>query len=481
LDIRTPGQYLEVSNERAVQQTPTVPHKALCIGQLLAAGSVSAEVPTLVPSPDAADAYFGRGSILANMCRAFKAKNVETELWAIGLDDDGAAVQATQTITITGTAGADGTIYLYVEGRRITLAVASGDLQNDIATALAAAINLHDDLHVTAGAATNVVTLTARNGGTLGNGIDCRTNYQPGEQDVDSVTVVVAAGVSGATDPDLADAITAMADVQYDTIVNSLADATNVAKMEAELLTRWGPMVQQPGHTFQAAIDTLGNLSTLGNARNSPFSTYMGSPSSPGPAWLWASLVAAVDSKEPDPARPRQTLALTPAVDRFFAPAEADRFTREERNTLLTDGIATHYVDSGGVVRIDRLITTYQTNPVGAADVSYLDVCTLRTLAYLRYTLRTRIALKFPRHKLADDGTRFGPGQAVVTPAIIRAEVLAQFVDWEEAGLVEDWEQFKDDLIVERNSSDSNRVDCRMSPDLMNQFRVFAGQIQFLL
>ena len=109
------------------------------------------------------------------------------------------------------------------------------------------------------------------------------------------------------------------------------------------------------------------------------------------------------------------------------------------------------------------------------------DVTTMRTLSYLRYAVRTRIALRYPRHKLASDGTLFDPGQAVVTPSSIKAELISLFRQWESAGLVEGFDQFKDDLIVERSTTDANRVDMRMSPDLMNQFRVFAGQVQFLL
>jgi len=36
-------------------------------------------------------------------------------------------------------------------------------------------------------------------------------------------------------------------------------------------------------------------------------------------------------------------------------------------------------------------------------------------------------------------------------------------------------------LIVERNSADRNRVDVLMPPDLINQFRVLAGTIQYVL
>jgi phage tail sheath gpL-like len=130
---------------------------------------------------------------------------------------------------------------------------------------------------------------------------------------------------------------------------------------------------------------------------------------------------------------------------------------------------------------VERLITTYQLNTQGIPDPSYLDVTTLRTLAYLRFSTRQRFALKFPRHKLADDGTQFSPGQAVATPSSLRLEYLALFRDWEFAGLVEGFEQFKDDLLVERDAGDPNRVNAQLPPDLINQLRVQATQIQFRL
>lgn len=236
-------------------------------------------------------------------------------------------------------------------------------------------------------------------------------------------------------------------------------------------------MVQLEGHAFAAARGTHAELTTLGNSRNSRHLTILGIGKSPTAPWLAAAVVGGVDAGEPDPARPRQTLEL-PGV---LPPADADRFMRSERDLLLRDGIATVYVQAGGVLAIERLITTYQTSPLGVADTAYLDVETLRTLAYLRYTVRARIALRFPRHKLADDGTLYGPGQAIVTPSTIRSEMLVLFREWEEAGLVEGFEQFKRELVVQRNASDPNRVDVLLSPDLINQFRVFAGQVQFLL
>lgn len=130
---------------------------------------------------------------------------------------------------------------------------------------------------------------------------------------------------------------------------------------------------------------------------------------------------------------------------------------------------------------VERLITAYRLNAQGIADISYLDIETMRTLAYLRYSLRARVSSRYPRCKLADDGTSFGPGQAIVTPSILRADFIALAREWEAAGLVENVDKFKDQIIVVRSSTDPNRVDAVFPPDLVNQFRVLAGQIQFIL
>jgi len=485
-DIRTPGQYIEADNSRAAQGAPLMPYKALLVAQKLATGTVDELIPTLIGNADAGEGYFGIGSQLSEMIRAFKAANPYTELWAVAIDDDGAATAGTHTVTFSGTATADGEVAMYIAGTRVAVPVTSGDGAAAVSTAMSAAIVAHNSysrLPFTSAEATSVVTLTARNKGTQANEVDVRVNYQANELLPAGITAVIAAGVTGATDPAISEAITAMGDTQYNMIASSFNDATNIALMETELTTRWGPMEQKEGHFLVVDQGTQSALTSIGNARNSEHTTILEMGGlvafSPTPTYIAAATAAAVVSASVsiDPARPFQTLAL-PGV---LPPAESDRFNRTERNTLLTDGIATHYVDGGGVVRIERMSTTYQTNPLGATDPSYRDLNTMATLPLLRYEVRTLIALRFPRHKLADDGTIFDPGQAVVTPTSIKALLISLARDWEGRALIENLDQFKTDLIVERNSSDVNRVDMRQSPDLVNQLRVFAGQIQFLL
>lgn len=477
INIRTPGQYIEFDNTRAVQGLPAIAHKILVIGQRLTAGSVAAGLPVRILSAGQAEEHFGRGSMLASMLAALKAANTYTECWAVALDDNGAGVAASGTITLGGAPTEAGTLNVYLAGQLVQIAVASAQATGSLATDLAAAINANTLLPVTALAAGSVVTLTARHKGEVGNTLDVRLNFYTGERTPKGLTTTIAAMSGGTGNPTVQAAITAIGDEQYHTVVTPYTDAPNLGLVEGMLASRFGPMVQKEGHAFTAAAGTHGIISTLGDTRNSPHLTIMGAGKSPTPVYVWAAVAAAVDAYEPDPARPRQTLLL-PGV---LPPAIADRYTRDERNLHLFDGISTTLVDAGGQVLVERLITTYKTNAFGVADISYLDIETMRTIAYLRFSVRSRIALKFPRHKLAADGTRYGPGQAIVTPNSIRAELVALFAQWEEAGLAEGMDQFKTDLIVERSSTDPNRVDAIIPPDVVNQFRVFAAQVQFRL
>lgn len=482
VNLRTPGVYVEFDNSNAVKGLPGMPYRSLIIGQRLSTGTVAELIPTRISSADQAREYFGAGSMLAQSAGAWFANNRFTETWAIALEDLGAGVDATGTVTATGTATAAGTLNIYIGGRRVQVAIASADDGDAAATAIAAAITAADDIPVTAvvnGVTTNQVDLTAVHAGVIGNDIDVRVNYYQGDAVPAGLSMTVVAMSGGSGNPDLADVVTAMGDEWYNIIVNPYVDAANLTVLETELADRWGPIRSIEGHAFGAAVGSQATLSALGDGRNSPHSTIMGTNSSPTLTWEFAAVVAAVTAYHAniDPARPFQTLGM----DTIMAPAETDRFTLQERNLLLYDGISTFVIAAGGNCLVERLITTYKENAFGTEDPSYLDVNTMLTLGYLRYSFRARFAQKFPRHKLADDGTRFGAGQAILTPKIAKAECFALFRQWEDAGLVENFDDFKANIIVERNTTDVNRLDILLPPDIINQLRVTAAQIGFRL
>ena len=480
--LRVPFVYVEIDNSRAVQGPAVQKYTALVIGQRLSTGNVAELVPTVITSDAQARQAFGAGSQLHGMLRSYIENDAVTEVVAIAQDDDGAGVAATGEVLMAGTATAAGTLAFYIAGRRIAVAVASGDTAADVATALQAAIAAESLAYTTAvvnGGTAEQVDLTAKNDGEHGNDIDLRFNYQSSDAFPAGITGTIQTAMSGGSgNPDVDDVLAILPETQYNIIAHPYTDSSNLTKIEGELADRFGPLRQNDGVAFAAKKDTLANMTTLGNSRNSPHSS-LWPARGPSVSWEWAAAIAGqiAASGQADPAKPFQTLPL----DGILAPDSTEEFTLAERNNLLFDGIATWRLADGGIVRIERAITTWQTNDAGAPDTSYLDVNTLLTLSFLRFAFRTRIQSKYARHKLANDGERFGPGQQIITPKVGRAEALAWFASMQDLGLVEGLEQFKRDLIVERNTQDPTRLDFLLPPDLVNQLRVVGSQVQFLL
>lgn len=480
--VRVPGHYIEFNSERAQSGASLQPYTSLIIGQRLAAGTVAALTPTLITSAVAAATAFGEGSMLHGMAQSWFANNSFTKAIFIALDDAGGSAAAAGTITFTGTTTAAGTIHLLIAGRKVSVGVSSGATGTTIAAAVAAAITAATSLPVTAavdGGDDTQVNLTARNKGTVGNQIDVRVNYYEGQATPAGVTTVIVGMAAGATDPDLDTVWAALPDDHYNVLATPYSDAPSLTSIETELADRWGPMRAIEGVAFVATGLSHASALSLGNGRNSPHVSIMSAYGSPTPPYEWAAALAGTVSYfgNIDPARPFQNLTLQGVLPA----ASTSRFTVAERDLLLHDGISTSKVSAGGEVLVERLITTYQENAAGGDDIAYLDVTTPLTLGYLRYDFRTLLATRYPRHKLGVDGKRYGAGQKIMTPGLMRGEAVARFLTWEGLGLVEDAQQFERDLLVERNSSDANRLDIYMSPNLINGFRVSATQIAFIV
>lgn len=479
--LRLPWCYIEFDNSRAVQGDTDQPYTVLLVGQKLSSGTAAKEVPVLIISEAQAKTLFGAGSMLSMMVNAFRKTDSFTKTWALPLDDDATGVASTGTLTVAGTATAAGTICLYVSGVRLTVGVKANDAAADIAAAIAAAVNAKTELPVTASAATGTVTLTCKWKGLTGNELDVRHSYYTDEALPAGVTLAITAMSSGTANPDVESGLAAMGDtVHYNIIVFPYTDGNNLKLLDEELDDRWGPLRQLEGLAFTGKRGTVAELGTFGNSYNTQNLCVIHGEGVPNAPFEIAAAAAGLASYygNIDPARPFQTLELTG----ILAPKIEDRFTFQERNMLLYDGISSWKVDDASAVRAERFITTYKKNGAGADDRSYLDVNTPLTLGRLRYSLRNFLLLRYPRHKLASgDITQFGAGQAIATPDSVKGDVIAWYQRQITKGLAEDIDTFKNGLIVERNADDECRLDILLTPDVVNQLRVLAAQMQFIL
>lgn len=484
IDLNIAGQFVEFNNSRAARSGAGMPSRILVIGQGLAGGIATALTATRIESPAHSGVLHGWGSMLHGMITTLRAANAWTELWAIMVPDDAAGQAAAGAVTVSAPASAAGTLALYIAGRRVRVGVAAGQATTAVATALAAAINADGDLPVVAavdGVNASKVNITCRWKGETGNDLDLRVNHYQDEVLPTGLVVTKAAMAGGTANPDIEDALAAVAATWFTDVCCPYTDAANLASLDAEGERRFGGTVMTEMHAYTGRVGSYGELATFGDARNGPHVTHIGAQGSPTPPWEWAAAltgICAFEAKQ-DPARPYQTLSLP--RKRVLAPAQADQFDPMTRNLLVKDGISGWWAGDDGTVYLDNIITTYQRNPYGLEDSSYRQVETMKTLGFMRYSMRARIAQRFPRHKLASDTTPRKAGDFMVRPKDIRNELIA-LAEQEWLGKVlENIDQFVAELMVERDEDNRNRANALVPPDLINQFRVFAARVDFIV
>lgn len=480
--LREGGIFIEIDPSMAVSGPSQMQRKLLLIGQKLPTGTAAVTTALRFTAGGQADDLFGQGSMLALMAAGtekVKALYGPVDTWAIALDDLPAGVAASGTFAITGAVTQSDVLTVYIAGEQVRAAATLGDTATALAAKLAAAINAIPALPVTAVAAAGDVKVTARNKGLLGNGIELATSYYQEDALPAGITIAVTAMTGGAGNPDVLAALAAITEDQFYSIVDPYTDSANLATAEADMATRWGGMNMKTGHIFNSIDGTHAALTTFGSGRNSPHMSTWGLKGCPTWAPVRAAAWAAVCEYHGaiDPALPLRNLVV-PGVK---PPRLKDRFTFDERNLLLFDGISTTSVDAGGNVILSRTITNYQKSTNGADDESLLRLETKWTVDYLRYDIKQLIALRYPRHKLVDDDTKIAPGQKYFRCKDGRALLIARFAEWEEMGLVEDREQFKRDLLLVRSKTDKDRVNAVIPPNLVNQFITLAAAVQYRL
>lgn len=480
-DIRVPLFYAEVDNSQANSATSSMPR--LIVAQVND-DSTAQEIGqlTLVSSLGLAKSIGGVGSMLAEMYGVFRRIDPVGEIWCLPVKGTGA--KATGKITITGAATESGLLNLYVAGSRVRAVVPSGATPTVAAAALAEAINTAG-LSVSAVAAAGVVTLLCKWSGDSGNDISLQLNRlgrNDGEATPAGLVVTLTAMATGAGSPEVAQVLAALGDEPFEFICSPWTDATTLNAWKEfmdDSTGRWSWAKQLYGHVYTAKRGTLGQLVAFGVTRNDQHVTNHGfEVGCPDPFWRVAAAFAARTAVfiSADPARPTQSGELNGIMP---APAGA-RFMLPERQSLLTHGVATAYY-GGGAVRIERGVTSYRVNAFDQPDDSYLDSETLHQSAFVIKHLKGLITSKYGRHKLANEGTRFGAGQAIVTPIVIRGELIGAYYALERLGIVENADAFAAHLIVERSSENPNRLNILFPPDLVNQLRIFALQYQFRL
>jgi phage tail sheath gpL-like len=476
-NIIVPFVGIEFDPSRAQQGLAIMPFNVLLVGQSLTGASVPVETLIQVFSADEVANLCGTGSMLHIMAIAYFKNNQTINCYIIALADGGTATDATRTVTFTGTATAPGEAAIYVNSTRIAVPVSTGDEATDVGDALVSRYADYPYLPFDVANAAGVVTFTAKNGGLAAGDNDIRKNDEPTDQEPAGITIAIGTTTPGTIDPDIQDALDAIGDFWPTIIVNPYDDTTNLSALEDHLETQFGPMYQKDSVAYQAKRDTLANLVSFSTAagRNCPSTVLIDAENVKVPTWQFAASIAGAiaQSASEDPAVPLQRLSI-----KGIRPnSPSDRRMLTERNNLAVNGIMTMDYEIG--VQTDACVTMYLKNSAAAVDTAYRWQNTMYNLQYQRWSFRNYILSRYARAKLMDNAEFVKPGQQIITPSIGKLEAINWARELEGKGILENIDVFKKEIICRRSESNKTRLEWILPSDLVDQFVVGSGEIQF--
>ncbi len=168
-------------------------------------------------------------------------------------DDYPAGVAAIASITPSGAAGVQATYRVRMAGilsAPFTLAV--GDNVATICDKMVAAINAVLEMPMLATDGTTDVDLAAKWAGVSGNAIVVEVLDENGETPADDITFAVTAPATGASDPDITDALAELGSTWFTLVINGLgpSNTTALSALAATGEGRWDKLVRRPFVAF---------------------------------------------------------------------------------------------------------------------------------------------------------------------------------------------------------------------------------------
>jgi phage tail sheath gpL-like len=476
--LLVPGQYQEIDNSLAGAQGDI--KKALMIGYRLSSGSSPAGVPANVLSAQKAHELFGCGSPAAIMAETFLSLNKVEELWVLPVPEPEAGTAWKKRFTASADNALAGAVNVTVNGKTYAAAVTKGALAADVAAAVVARINSELTLPVSAevdesDSASFWITSNAK--GACGNG-----NTVTIESEASGVNVSEGATTQGTGVTSLAPYFAALGETRYNFFASDFNDALNIRASSDELESRYDAMRQIGGRMFIALTGALGTkteagtMLNLAGEANSPHIVLVPRSVNPGLPCEWAAAWCAVSCR---------VLADDPAANTYDTKVTGllggAEFTADERQKMLEAGIATYRMDTTGNVLIERLVTSYTENSDGGRDTSYLDIQVTETVDAVRTYINTEAKKRFKDWKLASTAENFGSGAKVMSPGVFRSFLAELYSDVfiKEKQWCQDFDSYKKSILVEVKAGSKTRLEYSHQPNLIGQFYIGAGLLQF--
>ncbi len=462
--ILVPGFYAAFRPSGVVVNAPL--QRILLIGQALP-GVGTGEVVQIINPEDGAEA-FGRGSMLANMCRACRSNNTLVPIDAIAVAPDTGGVAQVQTHTIAGTPTEAGVYTLKVGDTRYSAAVALDSTPTSIATDLLARINEDADREFTATAAAGVITGTARHTGVPGFGrFSNRTRIDDPRLPA-GVTGASAIGTAGAANPDVGDALAAIGESVYSTYVPVYSDSANQEAVRDLLEDRWGPLSDNgDGIALWCLNGTVGEASARVQANHQNV-VLMAMNETPTPEHISAAILAAQEA-EVRTASPRTNVTI-PGV---ASPAPGrSTFNFTQNQTLLALGLSPVEYVAGLAVTVDMVTTD-------VTERGYRKLRNIRILSAMRREVADVIQQTYPDASLGDDETVADESARIATPKSVAGIIDILADSWELKGWLTSSASFAERRRVVRDPQDPERLQMLLPVNLTSAYDRTGALIAF--
>ena len=459
---KVPGACIKVSLGVGPRSAGDAPRKVLLYGNKLAAAPHPIDTVVQVLTEEDAVALFGQGSELHLMVVAALTVNRNVDLNCIVVEE-GLGPAATEDLIFSGAPAAEpGTVQVWINGAKVTAAIAVGDDSMAVVISMAATINANPDLPATAGAAAGTVAVTANQKGPRGNFIFLRSLKVGAPLVTHSLVSGYLAGGTASDDPQ--DAIDAAAPVRFHYHVAPYEDAVELAKFRTHVDADAVPEVGQRELFVYGSRDTLAltttTATTLNAARGQVAWAYNAEHTSGEAAAAMAARRAREESIDPGVNLDEQKLeGLRGPVSLSDIPSTS------ELVSALNNGI-TPLVQQSGVQTIVRSITTKSQDGTANPDYGVLDTTKVVVPDFIADTIDAQWGPLFAGTK-ATEVEDPPPPPGTINPPIVR-DFLYQVMKQAEAdGLVENVDARADELVVELADVPAGRFNAVVPTDVI--------------
>lgn len=463
-----PGVYNKFDPSRALRGPREMPRSLLLWGQITSPmfNPANFNKRMTVTTDAEARGLLGSGSILYQMWRGAKDNSgLGLPIRVMPLQDNSTGIANVRTITVT-TSGSRGSgeQAVYIGGDRYSVGVQAADTAAQIAAKLGAALNVGDNPFTVAVNAA-VITLTAKNKGTLANTIDIRTALYDSDNDVLGVTLAIAQSTAGAVDPSLSAAIVNTQNSRDTEWVVPYTDGASMALIDAEILRRWGQDVQSDVCSITALRGTEGTHTTWLASRNNPLMHSVHTVNDPTSPFVTAAMAgAAVETAASlDPAVPHEGIPLVG----YKAAREEEFLQSTQINNIMLAGGSSLVVQPDGTATLMRMVTHYKTHNTGAYDESMRDLCWIKTLSWFRWFRNTLFAIRTQGFKMGEYAQPID-GQKIMTLEIAHDMLMNIYGDAVTLGRMQNPDHYEKTMLIQIDGP-RGRLKIQDEPVLMTQ------------